>query len=406
VENNDMKVKLAAVAVLAAVGVGATVFAFGGIGANAASTTRYLTATATRGDVSDSVAATGNLASDATYGLVFGDDPYAIVDTNTTAPASTTTWPVRTVKVKVGDSVKAGDVLATADPASARATEVAARNALRSANIALAAAKTQLTDAETAGVTATIRQARMGLYNATNQYASAAHDLADAEATLSRATLASPIAGVVTAVNIAAGADAPAGAAITVASTTYAITTDVVESDLANVKLTQKATVTISALSTDVSGTVTAISPVASTSSSGVVSYPVTISLTGAPADARAGMSADVTITTASATGVITIPSSALLGTKDNYRVLTLGADGTASPTAVQVGLLTSSLAEITSGLSEGATVVTGTASDLVSTTTTGGGFGGIGVPVGGGRLDGGGRNGNGGNNQRTVTGP
>jgi len=54
-----MKLKVVAVVALAAVGVGAVVFAFGGIGAKAASTTQYLTAAATRGDVTDDVAATG-----------------------------------------------------------------------------------------------------------------------------------------------------------------------------------------------------------------------------------------------------------------------------------------------------------------------------------------------------------
>ena len=72
-----------------------------------------------------------------------------------------------------------------------------------------------------------------------------------------------------------------------------------------------------------------------------------------------------MTITIASATGVLTVPSSALQGADGDYAVMTLGADGTPQRQPVEVGLLTSTTAEITSGLAEGTAVVTGTASDL-----------------------------------------
>ena len=70
----------------------------------------------------------------------------------------------------------------------------------------------------------------------------------------------------------------------------------------------------MSAADAVIDGTVSAISPVAATSSgnSSVVSYPVTVTLTGAPATLRSGMTADVTITIASANGVLTVPAAAL----------------------------------------------------------------------------------------------
>ena len=68
-----------------------------------------------------------------------------------------------------------------------------------------------------------------------------------------------------------------------------------------------------------------------------------------------------------------------------------LDANGQVQLRPVTVGLTTSTLAEIKSGLSEGDQVVTGTATARQNTTTTGGG--GIGAfPVGGGGA-GGGRN-------------
>ena len=223
---------------------------------------------------------------------------------------------------------------------------------------------------------------------------------------MARGTLKAPIDGVVTEVNIAKGLAVPTGDAIVVESSDLQVTTDVVESDLNALKLDQAATVDISAVDATVTGKVTSISPVASTdsSNSGVVSYAVTVALTDVPATVRSGMSADVTITIDSATGVLTVPAEALRGTTGDYSVLVLDASGTPQAQAVEVGLVTNTSAEIKSGLTEGQQVVTGTATTQTNATTTGG-FGGgpVAIPGGGGTFVGGGnfpgrgtRNGNG----------
>jgi macrolide-specific efflux system membrane fusion protein len=110
------------------------------------------------------------------------------------------------------------------------------------------------------------------------------------------------------------------------------------------------------------------------------VSFAVTIELAEAPDALRPGMSAEVTIVTASAQDVLTVPSRALSGSGDNYTVRVVGADGTIEVRAVTVGLVTDSLAEIQSGLSAGDAVVTGTS----STDALGGGGGFQGGPGGG----------------------
>jgi RND family efflux transporter MFP subunit len=385
-----MKLKILAVVVLGAVGVGAAVYAIGGVAASSASTTQYLTSQATAGDVTDDVAATGALSSQASYGLVFGSDPYLATDA-ATPPSSTTTWPVTEVKVTVGDTVATGDVLATASTADLDRDLANATNALKSAQVSLRAAKADLADAEDADVTAQIRQAKIGLYNAESQVSKAEDDRDAIKAQMAAASLTSPIDGVVTAVNVTAGFDAPSGAAIVVDSTTLQITTDVVESDLADVKVGQEAAVSVSAIDANVTGTVSAISPVASSNSnSGVVSYPVTITLASAPATARAGMSADVTITIQSAKNVLTVPAAALRGAEGDYSVMVLGADGQPQAQTVDVGLVTNTTAEIKSGLTEGQAVVTGTASAQTGTTNPTGGFGGGGVAIPGGGFGGG----------------
>jgi macrolide-specific efflux system membrane fusion protein len=104
-------------------------------------------------------------------------------------------------------------------------------------------------------------------------------------------------------------------------------------------------------------------------------------------------MTADVTITTASAEAVLNVPIAALRGTEGSYTVLVMGPDGQPTSQAVEVGLVTSNAAEITAGLTEGQTVVTGVSTAQTGTTTTNGGFnggGGIGIPGGGGGFQGG----------------
>ena len=158
---------------------------------------------------------------------------------------------------------------------------------------------------------------------------------------------------------------------------------------LANVAVGQSAAITISALGADVTGKVSSISPVATSSNSNgssVVSYPVTVTLDSVPPKALSGMTANVTITIASATNVLTVPAAALRGTQGDYRVLTLDANGQPVSTPVTVGLVTNTTAEIKSGINEGTAVVTGTSSTRSGTTTTagGGGFGGFGIGGGG----------------------
>ena len=383
IEGSRMKLKILAVVALAVVGVGALVYTLGGVGSGNAATTTYLTSPATVGDLSDDVAATGSLEAVARYGLTFGADPY-LVSADSNAPSSETTWPVTEVKVAVGDRVAKGDVIATADTGDLRRQLATAEASLASARIGLKAAKATLNDAEDADVTAQVRQARQGVYSARNQVSDAEAQVADLKASIADAQLVAPVAGVVTELNVQQGFDAPAGVAAIVDADGFLVTTDVVESDLAAMQVGQPATVTIDAVDATIDGTVTAISPVAGDSSSDVVSYPVTVTLTDPPANLRSGMSADVTITIASATNVLTVPAEALRGTAGDYSVMVLDASGAPQRQAVDVGLVTNVGAEIKSGLTEGQAVVTGTTADRNGTTTTGGFGGGVAIPGGG----------------------
>ena len=316
-----MKLKLLAIVLLLVVGGAAVFVALGGLPRNANAGTSYLTGTAAVTDVSDDVAATGSIASATTWSYTFGSTPTTRAESTTATQDGT--WTATAVNAKVGDIVKKGEVLATASNTTLAADLDAARNDWTSAQLQ----RLQAQDAyDAATTTAGLRQTRSSLLNAQNAATAAHAKYTDLKKAASLNRLVASAAGVVTAVNITPGSDVPSGAAITVASTDYVVTAEVVETDVSSMKLEQAASVTVSAIGADLDGKVTAIAPTATTGSSGssssVVSYAVTVALTNPPATLRAGMTADVTITTASAANVLAVPAAALRGSADNYTVL------------------------------------------------------------------------------------
>ena len=288
----------------------------------------------------------------------------------------------------------------------------AAQQALTTAQDNLAATKLKLGQSNTSSQQQ-IQQAQLSVQSAQTSYttktqpatadqiatdeaqvASMQSSLTTAQQNMARAKITSPIDGTVVTVNIQPDGTAPNGYAITVQSQQLDVTAEVAESDLPSLSVGQPATVTVSATGEQYPATVTSISPVASSSgNSSVVSYTVDVALndTGS-GNARSGMSADVAVTTQSAANVIAVPAIALQGSNGSYTVRVVDASGQVQTVPVQVGLTTSSLAAITSGLTEGESVVIGSRSARSGTTTTTGGFGGIGGgAIGGGALGGGG---------------
>jgi macrolide-specific efflux system membrane fusion protein len=103
---------------------------------------------------------------------------------------------------------------------------------------------------------------------------------------------------------------------------------------------------------------------------SGVVSYAITIALPNPPAGVSPSMTADVDVTTATASAVVSVPASAIGGTPGAYTVQVFDGPGSVRTVAVDVGLMTSTQAEVKSGIGAGTQVVTGVANaqDLVTT--------------------------------------
>jgi len=112
--------------------------------------------------------------------------------------------------------------------------------------------------------------------------------------------LIAPFAGGISAVNASAGSYVSPGAVMIVISNTSQLhveTTDLSERDVPKVAIGQSVTVTVKALNQDISGHVTAISPLADTLGGDQV-YKVTIDLDKPPAGLLAGMSVVVEIDT------------------------------------------------------------------------------------------------------------
>ena len=139
------------------------------------------------------------------------------------------------------------------------------------------------------------------------------------------------------------------------------------ELDIAKVKVGQEATVAVSALDDkEFTGKVTSVAKEANTdSSSSVATYEVTVKITK-PKGLLVGMTAEATITTSDKTDVVTVPIEALQKEDDKYYVLipsstTVSDDSSSVSTTkqtVEVGLENEEVAEITSGLDEGTTIV------------------------------------------------
>jgi HlyD family secretion protein len=268
-----------------------------------------------------------------------------------------------------------------------QASNQQANQQVSSAQLSLQSAKNNATSQTAPASDQTIASDKASLLQAQQ-------NVANAQQELDGATITAPTAGTIIVVNIVPGATAPSGDAIELMTTELDVTADFAESDIPNLAVGQSATVTISATGDVVPGTVTAIAPVAATSGSGsVVSYAVTVQLQSSPAKALPGMSAQVAVTIAESDNVVAVPAIALIGTSGNYAVRVMGTNNAVSVVPVQVGLVTTSLAEIKSGVSAGDTIVTGTASSLTSTSTSGttgfpaAGLGGGGAFPGGGTF-------------------
>ncbi|MGE5249871.1 MAG: efflux RND transporter periplasmic adaptor subunit [Bacteroidota bacterium] len=197
------------------------------------------------------------------------------------------TGTVKTINVKVGDEVKAGDPLMVLDTVilEARVAEAQAD---------VAAAETQVRYLRRVGPGD--EQLKAALADVDRANAS----LAQMQAMLAQATLTSPIAGTVVSIDTAPGETAvPGQVVIRIGDLTdmRIETTDLSERDVAAIQIGQPASVFIEALGAEFAGKVVDIART-SEEVGGDVVYRVTIALDEQPEGLRWGMSADVSFPT------------------------------------------------------------------------------------------------------------
>jgi macrolide-specific efflux system membrane fusion protein len=327
-----------------------------------------VTAEATSTTIKDAVTGSGTLEAARSEDLAF-----------------TSGGTVTAVKVKAGDRVRKGDVLAKIGTASLAA--------------GLASAQAQLDSAETTaandGDESSSRQAAN-----TAAVASARADVAEAQDALGAATLTAPFAGMVATVDIEVGdqvgasSGAPTGStgattAITVITPrSFVVTADVSADDVARITTAMQAEVTPAGAAEPLYGTVTAVGKVAEVSDSGAATFPVTVTLTGKQDGLYAGTSADVAITVSSRADVLTVPTAAVTTEGDTTYVEKV-TDGSTKKTKVEIGKTYGPTTEIVSGLKPGDTVSYTRENRMPGTGTGGGTFPGGGqMPPGG--FDGG----------------
>ncbi|MCL1870654.1 MAG: efflux RND transporter periplasmic adaptor subunit [Promicromonosporaceae bacterium] len=327
---------------------------------------------------------------------------------------------VTAVDVAAGDTVTKGQVLATIDTLQLDAAAATAKANLATAQAQLASAQSADDGSAAAAAQVSARQAAVAV-------AQAAEDTATAN--LADSTLTAPDAGLVTEVNLAVGdtvssggsggngsngGGASTGGASTGASTgstgggstssssadfvvvgtnAWQVSVDVSENDVANVKVGQQVELTGTDLSQTVFGTVSAIALLPSTSS-GTVTYPVTVAVTGSPKGLHDGVSVTAAIIYERRSNVLSVPAAAVTTAADGTTTVdVVGTGGKATPTTVTVGERNGQEVEITAGLTQGETVQY-TQTTVTRTGGTGGTgtnpFGGFGGGAGGGAGGGG----------------
>lgn len=272
---------------------------------------------------------------------------------------------VTSVAVTQGQTVTAGQTLATVDTLRLDADVLAAK-------ATLATAQARLDDAQDADDGTSTSDAQIASAQAQVEVAQAQVD--DAQAALADATLVAPVGGLLTAVNLEVG-DAVAGGGDTgatspqggdttstaqftiVGTDAWQVEIGVSDADVALVEVGDQAELTVDGADGTVFGTVASVG-LLSTSEDGVPSYPVTIDVTGDQDGLHDGVSADVSIVYERRTDVLTVPSMAV-STVDGQTVVTkVQADGTQVETPVTTGETSDNLTEITDGLAEGDSVV------------------------------------------------
>ncbi|SFU84327.1 efflux RND transporter periplasmic adaptor subunit [Alicyclobacillus macrosporangiidus] len=200
-------------------------------------------------------------------------------------------------------------------------------------------------------------QAKQALDNALAQLKTSTANLQTAQATLEMQVkdgqVTTPISGYVQAVNAQVGQNVgPQTQMITIASMDPAMATvQVPEFDIGKLKVGTKMSVYVPTLNQTVEGKVFAIHPQLDSATN---QYPVDIELDGGGAKLLPGMQVEARQETTGSQTAILVPADSVLSLQSGAQEVFVVQNGVAHSRIVQVGAMTSSQYEITSGLQTG----------------------------------------------------
>ncbi|WP_276856697.1 efflux RND transporter periplasmic adaptor subunit [Bacteroides fluxus] len=368
------KKKIILIVALAAVAVGGSLWLFSGSSAKHKVT--YVTATVNKGEISESVTATGTI------------EPVTEVEVGTQVSGI-----IDKIYVDYNSVVTKGQLIAEMDRVTLQSELASQRAAYNGAKAEYEYQQKNYERNKGLHEKQLISDTdyEQSLYNyqkAKSSYESSQASLAKAERNLSYATITSPIDGVVISRDVEAGQTVASGfetpTLFTIAAdlTQMQVVADVDEADIGGVEEGQRATFTVDAYPNDVfEGVVTQIrlgdatssSSSSTSSSSTVVTYEVVISAHNPDLKLKPRLTANVTIYTLDRKDVLCVPARALrfnpekplIGENDlvkdcegEHKLWTReGNTFTAHP--VETGISNGVSTEITSGISEGTVVVT-----------------------------------------------
>lgn len=355
----------------------------------------YQTATVQKGTVVSTISASGKALT-----------------TNILAIDTQASGVVKKVYVKDGDKVTAGQTIAeiTLDSsgalanAKAYASLVSAQNAVNSSNNNYRSTQASLANVydqikghdsdETFAQKDTRTKAEVSNDNAYDSLRSASANLTSAALSyrLTSPYITAPSAGIVQSVNLVEGMVLTSSTSTTNINSQRAavirgdsfpvVNVSLSEVDVPNVKVGQKATITFDSLTDKTFTGVVATVDRVGTVSSNVTSYSANIKLDSMSDFILPNMAATADIITSTATDVLYVPSASLITQNGTTMAKTL-VDGKEVDVEVETGISSDTNTVITSGLTEGTKVITGTTSSTTATSTTTrsvfstGGFGG-----------------------------
>ena len=343
------------VVVLIAAAVGLTLWLTSGSSTAPGLTVTTVTATATTGTIQQTVASSGTLEPASQ-----SDENFAVSGT------------VTAVDVKAGQTVTAGQVLATVDT-------TALSEDVNAAEAQVTAAEDKLSSDESSGAAAS------SVDSDEASVTSAESSLATAQTNLNDASLTSTIAGTVASVDLTTGqqvtgtgsgsggtgatgstgatgtsarhwlstGSSSSGQIVVIGTDSYIVNTTVDDTEIGEIAVGDQVDITPSGDTTPVYGTVGSISLIG-TESDDVTTFPVVIDVTGNPTGLYAGATADTSIIVKQLNDVVEVPTAAISYGTNGQATVTKVVNGNHVVTDVTVGAAENGETQITSGVKSG----------------------------------------------------